>query len=53
MSSETREITVEVDENNREWLEITAREYGLPVGDAANELLRHGLIHHEEAIDGH
>ena len=46
-------VTVTMDEANKNWLEVTAEEYGLSVEEAANELLRHGLVHHEEAIDEH
>ena len=44
-------VTVAMDGANKNWLEVTAEEYGLSVEDTANELLRYGLVHHEEAIE--
>lgn len=47
------ETVVGVAETHENWLQITAREYGLSVDELANELLRYGLIHHEEVIGEH
>lgn len=48
---ETREITIEVESLDEDWLGVVANDYRKSPERAAGELVRYGLIHHEEALD--